>query len=104
MAVRTVTFQVALLVIVIVGIILIIQSSWTLAQLNKTIGDDCACSGTTDQDLNSLRIFSIITMLMGIGIIVYAVIMYMIPTKEKRHEVRDEVRNKIAERFSKKEV
>lgn len=98
MAVRSITFQIALIVIIIVGIILIIQSSWTLAQLNKTRGDNCACSGITDQELNSLRIYSIITLLVGLGIIVYAILMFLMPTKEKRMVLHD----KIAERFSSK--
>lgn len=97
MAVRSSTFQIALIVILIVGIILIIQSSWTLAQLNKTVGDTCNCSGVTDQDLTSLRMFAIITLFVGIGVIIYATLMLMMPGKVKseHHE-----RGHIASRFA----
>lgn len=102
MAVRSITFQIALIVLIIVGIILIVQSSWTLTQLNKTVGDTCACSGVTDQELNSLRIMSILTLLIGLGIIVYAIIMFIMPTKEKRQKLQEKLHNKIAERFATK--
>lgn len=84
MAVRSSTFQIALIVILIIGVILIVQSTWTLAQLNKTIGSECNCSGVTDQDLNSLRAFSVITLLVGLGVIVYAILMLLMPSKQKQ--------------------
>jgi uncharacterized membrane protein YgaE (UPF0421/DUF939 family) len=96
MAVRSTTFQIAIIVMLVVAIILIIQSSWTLAQLNKTVGEGCSCSGVTDQDLNSLRMFNIITILVGLGVSVYAVLMLIMPTKAKREEVK----GRIASRFA----
>lgn len=83
MVVKSSTFQIALIVILIIGVILIIQSSWTLAQLNKTIGDACNCSGVTDQDLTSLRMFAILTLFAGIGVMIYAILMLMMPGKNK---------------------
>jgi hypothetical protein len=97
MAVKSSTFQIALLVILIVGIILIIQSSWTLAQLNKTVGDACSCSGVTDQDLTSLRMFATVTLFAGIGVIVYAVLMLIMPGGSK---VDHSQHGRIASRFA----
>lgn len=96
MPVRTTTFQVAMIVIIIVAVLIIIHSSWTLAQLNKTTGDACTCSGVSDMDINNLRIYSVFMILVGIGILVYAVLMLLMPTAEKRQAYRQG----ITERFS----
>ncbi len=100
MAVRTTTFQIALIVIIIVGILIVIHASWTLAQLNRTVGTACACSGASDNDLNNLRTYSIIMLLVGIGILFYSVIMFLVPTSARR----DEVSGSVRERFSRKTV
>jgi len=97
MAVKSSTFQIALIVILIIGVILIIQSSWTLAQLNKTIGDGCNCSGVSNQELDSLRLFAILTLLAGLGVIVYAILMLMMPSKQEKPK---EVQGHIASRFA----
>lgn len=96
MAVKSSTFQIALVVILIIGVILIIQSLWTLAQLNKTIGDTCNCSGVTDQDLTGLRMFSIITLLAGLGAMIYAILMLMMPVKIKREPVQGHIASRFA--------
>ena len=92
MPVRSITFQIALLVIVIVGVLIIIHSSWTLSQLNRVVGDTCACSGVTDHELNHSRILSIIMLIIGIAIIIYAMIMFFVPTAERRDMYRERVR------------
>ena len=84
MAVASITFRVALIVIVIVAVLIIIHASWSLSQISSTRGDDCACSGVSDGDLNSLRIYNIIMLLVGIGLLVYAIVMWLIPTAEAR--------------------
>jgi phage shock protein PspC (stress-responsive transcriptional regulator) len=96
MAVRTITFQIALIVIIVVAVLIIINSSWNLAQLNKTVGDACTCSGISDMDINNLRIYSVFMLLVGIGLLVYAVLMFLMPTAEKRMALRQG----IAERYS----
>jgi tellurite resistance protein TehA-like permease len=96
MAVKSTTFQVALIVILIVGLLLIIQSSWTLAQLNKTVADACNCSGVTDQDVNSLKMYAIITLLVGLGVVVYAILMFIMPTSEKRKEFQKRISARFA--------
>lgn len=96
MAVRTVTFQVAMIVIIVVAVLIIIHSSWTLAQLNRTVGDSCVCSGTTDMDINNLRIYSVFMVLVGIGIMIYAVLMLLIPTAEKRMALRQGITERFA--------
>lgn len=92
MPVRSITFQIALLVIIIVGVLIIIHSSWTLSQLNRVVGDTCPCSGVTDQELNNSRILTIIMLLIGIAIVIYALIMFFLPTAERREEYRERLR------------
>ena len=89
MAVRTITFQVALIVIIIVGILIVIHSAWMLAELNRVNGTPCPCSGVTDVELNRSRTFSILMLLIGLGIIIYAVVMFFIPTSERREYYRE---------------
>lgn len=92
MPVRTITFQIALLVIVIVGVLIIIHSSWTLSQLNRVVGDTCVCSGVTDRELNNSRILTIIMLIIGIAIVIYALIMFFVPTAEHREMYRERAR------------
>lgn len=98
MAVRTITFQVALVIIIVIGILMIIHSAWTISQVNRTNGDDCACSGISDSELNSLRMYSIFMIVIGVALIIYAIVMFLIPTAE----VRQEYSTQIRERFYRK--
>jgi len=100
MAVRTTTFFVALIIIVVVAILIIIQSSWSIWLTNTVEGDDCDCSGVTDSDLSSLRVFNIIMIIIAIGLIIYAVILYFIPTAEARERTSESFRKR--ERFTRK--
>jgi len=79
MAVRTLTFQITLLVIIIVGLLIVIHSAWTLSELNRTNGDSCDCSGVSDHEITNLRIYSIFMLLIGFGMMVYAVVMFLVP-------------------------
>lgn len=106
MSVKSSTYQIALIVILIIGIILIIHSSWVLSQLNKTVGNDCSCSGVTDQDLNALKTFTIITLLSGLGIVIYAVLMLIWPAtqRETQNYDRSESQRYIASRFASQNI
>jgi phage shock protein PspC (stress-responsive transcriptional regulator) len=85
MTVKSVTFQVALVIIIIVAVLIIIQSSWTLSQLSRLSGDPCECSGVTDMEIYNLRMYSIIMLIVGLGILIYAILMMLMPGGEKRH-------------------
>jgi len=85
-----------MIVIIVVAVLIIIHSSWTLAQLNRTVGDSCTCSGITDMDINNLRIYSVLMLLAGIGILVYAVLMLLMPTAEKRMALRQGITERYA--------
>ena len=103
MAVRSSTFQIAMIVLIIVGILIVIHSSWTLSQLRRIVGDTCDCSGVTDHELRHTRGFAILMLLIGIAVIIYAVVLLVIPTAEKREHYRSQLserRNSIRERFS----
>jgi hypothetical protein len=108
MTVKSLTFQIALLVIIVVGIILIIQSSWTMAQLNKTVGDGCTCSGVVDQEITNLKLYSLMTLILGLGIIVYAILMFVMYSGSRgdHHTSERRVRESgmIASRFASMEV
>lgn len=95
MAVKSITFQVALMVIIIVGLLIVIHSAWTLGQLNRIVGDDCPCSGVDDHELNHSRTFSTVMLLAGIGIMIYAVIMLLVPTSVKRDNLRAATRERF---------
>ena len=84
MADKVSSYWIALIVIIVVGILIIIHSSWTLTQLNRTVGDTCACSGVSDMDLNNLKVMSVIMLLVGIGILIYAIIMMLLPMEDRR--------------------
>ena len=75
MAVSQLTFRIFLVIILIVAIIVIIQSSWSLWLTERTEGDSCACSGVTTPQLDSKRILDIITLLVGIALLIYAVLL-----------------------------
>uniref|UniRef100_A0A6C0CGM4 Uncharacterized protein n=1 Tax=viral metagenome TaxID=1070528 RepID=A0A6C0CGM4_9ZZZZ len=78
-------FRIALVVIIVVAILIIIHAAWTLAQANRTVGDTCACSGVTDMDLYNLKVMSVFMLLIGIGLLIYGVVMILLPMEEKRH-------------------
>ena len=84
MAVRTTTFRVTLLIIIIVAILIIVNSLWTLWFLNKSVDAKCVCTQEVSSDAAGLRAYSIIMLLVGFGIGAYAVAMYFMPTAEKR--------------------
>lgn len=83
MTVRNSTYQIALVILIIVAILAIIYSSWTLAQLNRTVGDTCACSGVSDMDLNNLKMMSVLMLIAGIAILIYAVVMMLLPMGDR---------------------
>lgn len=83
MTVRNLSFQIALVIIIVIAILIIIHASWTLAQLNRTVGDSCTCSGVSDMDLNNLKMMSVLMLLVGIGILIYAVIMLLLPMGDR---------------------
>lgn len=101
--VKVSTFQIALIVIIVVGVLIAIHASWTLSQLNRTEGDSCACSGVSDGDLNGLKMMSVLLLLVGIGIIIYGVIMLLLPMNEKPHHTMLE-REGITERYSRRSI
>lgn len=88
MGVRTTTFRVALLIIVIVCVLIIVSASWTMWFDNIVEGSTCTCSGVSDNDKTMLRNFQIIMLLVGIGVLIYAIVMFFIPTAERREEAR----------------
>jgi hypothetical protein len=96
MTVRNSTFQIALVITIVVAILIIIYASWSLAQLNRTVGDSCTCSGVTDVELNNLKMMSVLILLVGIGILIYAVIMLLLPMGDRSVIVMD--REGITER------
>lgn len=86
------------MIIIIVAILVVIHASWTLNTINSTAGDACACSGVNDSQLAALRTYTIIALLVAIGVAIYATVMLLIPTAEARHEAGSRVR----ERFNRK--
>lgn len=105
MGVRTTTFRVALMIIVIVAILVIIEASWSIWFVNRSGGDDCPCTGITNSNINSMRGFQIFMLIAGIALIVYAVVMFYIPTAEKRRVVGERVQSEgrlIREKFVRK--
>ena len=63
--------------------------------MNSTAGDTCACSGVSDGQLTALRTYSIIALLVAIGVLIYAVIMLLIPTSEARTQFVDRSRQRF---------
>jgi len=114
MAVSLASYQIVLIVIILIGIILVIHAAWVLAELNKTVGDQCLCSGVSDQEISSLRVYTIIGLLVGIGAIIFGVIMFFIPScgscDDKKNGKNGEmegtetpkVKSRIASRFANK--
>ena len=95
MGVSSTTFRIALLVIIIVAILIITQSAWAIWFANRSGGDSCACSGVNDNDIFSLRSYNIFMLLIGIGILVYALVMLTMPGYEKRRRAGEYVREKF---------
>ena len=105
MTVRTTTFRVALLIIVIIAILVVIEASWSIWFVNRSGGDDCPCTGITNSNINSMRGFQIFMLILGSALIVYAVLMFYIPTAEKRQVAGQRIRsqaNMVRERFVRK--
>ncbi len=76
---------IALIVIIIVAVLIIIEASWSLWAVNSTVGNEtCNCSGISNSSLSSLRTFETIMLLLGIGLLIYAIVLLIIPTPEKR--------------------
>ena len=75
MTVSQLTFRIFLVIILIVAIIVIIQASWSLWFDGRIKGDSCDCSGVTDPQIKSKRILDIITLLIGIALLIYAVVL-----------------------------
>ena len=98
MAASLTTLRIALIIIIIVAILVVIHASWTLNTINSTVGDECACSGVSDSQLSGLRTYTIIALLLAIGVAIYAVVMLLIPTAEARREAGSRYR----ERFNRK--
>ena len=88
MGVNLATFQIVLIVMIIVGVILIVHSAWVLSQLNSTIGDECLCSGVSTSQVNSLYIFSVMVLLVGIAMIIYALVLFMTSGSGEKHSKR----------------
>lgn len=57
------SLKIAIIIIVIVCIIILIQSIWTISKLGQIKGDSCNCSGISDEELDNLRIYSIISII-----------------------------------------
>jgi heme/copper-type cytochrome/quinol oxidase subunit 4 len=109
MGVNLATFQIVLIVTIIVGVIMIIYSAWVMTQLNSTVGDECLCSGVSTQQVNSLYIFSVITLLIGIALVIHGVIFLFLQgagdrrmreAKEQREAAVATRRSRIAERVT----
>lgn len=77
MEVQLTTFRIFLVIILIVAIIIIIQASWSLWLSNTVEGDDCGCSNISDSQLQSKRILDIITLLIGIALLIYSVVLLL---------------------------
>jgi len=79
---------IALIVIIIVAVLIIIEASWTLWMVNTVKSTDtCICSGVSPSTISSLRAYEIVMLLLGLGILIYAIVLLIIPTKEKRQKV-----------------
>ena len=58
--------RIILIVVLIVAVLVIIQSSWNIWTLNQVVGDDCACSGLSDGGVSAPTIFNIVMLVVGI--------------------------------------
>lgn len=103
MPVRTTTFRVALAIILLIAILIIIEASWSIWFVNRSGGDDCPCTGITNSNINSMRGYQVFMLIAGIVLLIYAIVMFYIPTAEKRRVAGERVSSQIAERFVRKE-
>jgi hypothetical protein len=103
MPVRTTTFRVALAIILLVAILIIIEASWSIWFVNRSGGDDCPCTGITNSNINSMRGYQVFMLILGIVLLIYAIVMFYIPTAERRRVAGERVRSQISERFVRKD-
>lgn len=76
---------IALIVIIIVAVLIIIEASWSLWLVNTVKTNDiCECSGVSSSSIGSLRAYEIVMLIIGLGLLVYAIVLLIIPTPEKR--------------------